>query len=106
MTVTESYQSNSSRRVVQSDFIKIGIMFSRKKTFCFEKSVFLTLGLGMCDAPFSEGPLTTRQPTEYKWISGYPTPLQKIGQSLLCTGSSTQLQRLHETCPKQSNIIT
>ena len=22
---------------------------------------------------------TTRQPAEYKWMSGYPTPLQKIG---------------------------
>ena len=24
-------------------------MFSRMKTFCFENSVFLTLGLGMCE---------------------------------------------------------
>ena len=48
-----------------------------------------------CDAPKPGGPLTTRQPAEYKWMSGYPTPLQKIGQSLLCTGSSTQLQNLH-----------
>ena len=45
-----------------------------------------------CDAPKPGGPLTTRQPAEYKWRSGYPTPLQKIGQSLLCTGSSTQIQ--------------
>ena len=30
-----------------------------------------------CDAPFSGGPLTTRQLAEYKWMSGYPTPLQK-----------------------------
>ena len=28
-----------------------------------------------CDAPKPEGPLTTRQPAEYKWRSGYPTPL-------------------------------
>ena len=49
----------------------------------------------MCDAPKPGGPLTTRQPAEYKWMSGYPTPLQKIGQSLLCTGSSTQIQYLH-----------
>ena len=28
-------------------------------------------------------------------MSGYPTPLQKIGQSLLCTRSSTQLQTMH-----------
>ena len=47
MIVTKSYQSNSPRRVVQSDFIEIGIMFSRTKTFCFENSVFITLGLGM-----------------------------------------------------------
>ena len=57
-----------------------------------------------CDAPKPGGPLTTRQPAEYEWTSGYPTSLQKIGQSLLCTGSSTQLQNLHITCPKQSNI--
>ena len=28
-----------------------------------------------CDAPKPGGPLTTRQPAEYKWMSGYPTPL-------------------------------
>ena len=33
----------------------------------------------LCDAPKHGGPLTTRQPAEYKWRSGYPTPLQKIG---------------------------
>ena len=59
---------------------------------------------GFCDALKPGGPLTTCQPAEYKWTSGYPTPLQKIGQSLLCTGSSTQMKHLHETCPKQSNI--
>ena len=32
-----------------------------------------------CDAPKPGGPLTTRQPAEYKWLSGNPTPLQKIG---------------------------
>ena len=53
----------------------------------------------MCDAPKPGGPLTTRQPAENKWMSGYPTPLQKIGQSLLCTGSSTQLQNLHIPVP-------
>ena len=45
------------------------------------------------------GPLTTRQPAEYKWRSGYPTPLQKIGQSLLCTGNSTQIHHLHKPVP-------
>ena len=48
-----------------------------------------------CDAPKPGGQLTTRQPAEYSWISGYPTPLMKIEQSLLCTGSSTQ----GTTCP-------
>ena len=43
-----------------------------------------------CDALFPEGPLTTRQPAEYSWMLGNPTPLMKIGQSLLCTGNSTQ----------------
>ena len=36
-------------------------------------------GMHVCDAPKPGGPLTTRQPAEYKWMSGYPTPLQKIG---------------------------
>ena len=27
---------------------KLGMMFSRTKTFCFENDVFLTFGLGMC----------------------------------------------------------
>ena len=52
-----------------------------------------------CDALKPEGPLTTRQPAEYKWMSGYPTPLLKIGQSLLCTGSSTQIHHLHKPVP-------
>ena len=28
---------------------KLGSTFSRAKTFCLENSVFLTLGLGMCE---------------------------------------------------------
>ena len=55
-----------------------------------------------CDAPKPGGPLTTRQPAEYKWRSGYLTPLKKIGQSLLCTGSSTQLQNLHLPVPNST----
>ena len=43
-----------------------------------------------CDAPFPGGPLTTRQPAEYSWMSGNPTPLMKIGQCLFCMGNSTQ----------------
>ena len=58
----------------------------------------------MCDAPKPGGPLTTRQPVEYKWRSGYPTPLQKIGQSLLCTGSSTQKRYLHIPVPNSPII--
>ena len=52
-----------------------------------------------CDAPFPGGPLTTHQPAEYKWILGYPTPLQKIRQSRLCTRSSTQIHHLHKPVP-------
>ena len=52
-----------------------------------------------CDAPKPGSPLTTRQLAEYKWMSGYPMPLQKIGQSLLCTGSSTQIQYLYKPVP-------
>ena len=44
---------------------------------------------GSCDAPFPGGPLTTRQSVEYSWMSSNPTSLMKIGQSLLCMGSST-----------------
>ena len=29
----------------------------------------------VCDAPKPGGPLTTCQPAEYKWRSGYPTSL-------------------------------
>ena len=49
------------------------------------------------DAPFPRVPLTTRQPAEYSWMSGNPTPLMKIGQSLLCMGSSTQDTQLVPT---------
>ena len=43
----EESPSNSPRRVVQYILPKLGSMFSRTKTFCFENSVFLTLGLGL-----------------------------------------------------------
>ena len=62
------------------------------------------LGVQLCDAPKPRGPLTTRQPVEYKWRSGYPTPLQKIGHSLLCTGSSTQKRYLHIPVPNSPII--
>ena len=55
-------------------------------------------GLGRVDYALSfgwpRGPLTTRQPVEYSWISGNPTPFTKIRQSLLCIGSSTQIQHV------------
>ena len=66
---------------------------------CFVLTLFVSFSHRTCDAPKPGGPLTTRQPAENKWMSGYPTPLQKIGQSLLCTGSSTQLQNLHIPVP-------
>ena len=86
--------SNSPRRVVQCIYPNSVVSFREKKTFVLKTDYFTHIRL-RCDAPKPGGPLTTRQPAEYKWMSGYPTPLQKIGQSLLCTGSSTQLQNLH-----------
>ena len=38
-------------------------------------AAFMDLMNRVCDAPKPGGPLTTRQPAEYKWRSGYPTPL-------------------------------
>ena len=85
--------------------------FREQKYFVLKTVFLLAIDLGMfegvgedsrngighvdCEAPKPGGPLTTRQPAEYSWMSGYPTPLTKIGQSLLCTGSSTQ----GTTCP-------
>ena len=37
-------------------------------------SEYLRSAVQHCDAPKPGGPLTTRQPAEYKWRSGYPTP--------------------------------
>ena len=58
---------------------------------CMSREIMELDGQG-CDAPNPGCPLTTCQPAEYKWVSGYPTPLHKIRQSLLCTGSSTCIQ--------------
>ena len=72
---------------------------------CMSREIMELDGRG-CDAPNPGCPLTTRQPAEYKWalgnptptciqykwVSGYPTPLHKIRKSLLCTGSSTCIQ--------------
>ena len=54
MTVSENYLANSPLRVVQYILPKLGMMFSRTKTSCFENSAFLTLGLGMREG-VSEG---------------------------------------------------
>ena len=59
----------------------------------------------VCDTPNLWVPLTTHQPAEFLWILGDPIPhccvlfirihiFIKIGQNLLCSGSSTQ----HTTC--------
>ena len=61
----EEWSNNSSRRLTHDCFgkmiqqfasegspiylPKLGMRFSRKKTFCFENDVFLTFGLGMCE---------------------------------------------------------
>ena len=73
------------------------------RVFCISYS---SLTITICDTPIPGVPLTTRQPVEFLWISGYPIPhdcvafigihisTKKIGHSLLCSGSSTQ----HTTC--------
>ena len=43
--------------------------------FCDNLLNKLCFGVYKCDAPKPGGPLTTRQPAEYKWTSGYPMPL-------------------------------
>ena len=63
-----------------------------------------------CDAPNPGCPLTTRQPMEYSRMSGDPTSLTKIGQSLLCTGSSTQIHHLsqhqsHDTYMNKNGLL-
>ena len=45
-----------------------------------------------CDGLKPGCPLTTRQPAKYSWMSDNPTPLMKIGQSLLCTGVLPKVQ--------------
>ena len=74
------------------EFYRIGNSFHDHNHKFATTSSSTSMGLGQyhCDAPFPGGPLTTRQPAKYSWMSGNPTPLMKIRQSLLCTGSSTQ----------------
>ena len=58
---------------------------------CEYHSCWGDIGGCRCDAPKPGCPLTIRQPAEYSWMPGNSTPLMKIGQSLLGTGSSTQI---------------
>ena len=88
--VISTFFSFSEYSIVAAKFLRVIDQTTR-----VEISAYLTTLGKTCDAPKPGGPLTTRQPAEHKWMSGYQTPLQKIGQSLLCTGSSTQLQNLH-----------
>ena len=55
-----------------------------------------------CDAPFSGGPLTTRQLAEYKWISGYSTPLQKIWVESPLYG---ELYPIYNACMNLSHAV-
>ena len=58
----------------------------------------------ICDALFFGGPLTIRQPAKYSWMSGNPTPLTKIEQSLLYTGSSTQIQHVSNSSQRPHRV--
>ena len=66
-----------------------------------------------CDVPKPGGPLITRQPAEYSWMSGNPTPVTEIRQILFYTGSSTQDTKLvptinndhtESTCEKNGHL--
>ena len=58
------------------------MMFGLKKnpnpSMGFANGWFKMILRSYCDAPNPGGPLTTRQPAEYSWMSGNPTPLMKI----------------------------
>ena len=50
MTVSGSSPTNSTRRVVQYFLPNFGSEFSRTKSFCFEKWIFLlAFGLSICE---------------------------------------------------------
>ena len=80
-------------------FLFGGYDFRNCGSSLFRSAIFFKTGVLLpfyfCDAPFPGGPLTTHQPAEYSWMLGNPTSLTKIGQSLLCMGSSIQ----DTTCP-------
>ena len=70
----------------EDDFISEEAYSNWKKHYA-EKGFIGERGFSQLISPFKE---LIEQPAEYSWMSGNPTPLTKIGQSLLCTGSSTQ----------------
>ena len=92
--------------------LKLNVFISIVKNMLFVKSnknynlqgfFFYYVHLNFnCDAPKPGGPLTTRQPMEYSWMSGNPTPFTKIGQSLLCTRALLKVQ----TCPHKFTMTT
>ena len=43
--LSNKFASKGSQKYLQ----KLGMMFSRTKTFCFENFIFLTFSLGMCE---------------------------------------------------------
>ena len=74
--------------IIDNLWISFGWIFNNQTNKSLDRKYFITCV--SCDAPKPGCPLTTCQPAEYSWMSGNPTPLIKIGQSLLCTRSSTQ----------------
>ena len=83
-----SFQHTLSDCLINTVFEQIGFFPILGVDFCMEELIVLCFPF--CDAPKPGCSLTTRQPAEYSWMSGNPTPFLKIVQSLLCTGSSTQ----------------
>ena len=47
-----------------------------------------------CDAPKPGCPLTTRQPAEYSWMSGNPTPFTKSGRVSFVRGALPKVHNL------------
>ena len=60
---------HTSRTISYARWAKAEVLIFTIKNF-----IFFPFEL-FCDAPKPGGPLTTRQPAECKWRSGYPTPL-------------------------------
>ena len=56
---------------------------------------------GNCDAPKPGGLLTTRQPAEYKWMSGYPSHFRKLGRVSFVRGALPK----YNTCINLSQTV-